>query len=238
MKRVFVAAFVMIICLGILSGCSAGKTFSAYEMYEQSVKVINEAGGFKAESSVEFLYPASGYSYTVSSGADVNGDNWYLRLYESDIDWQLDMYVVDGIMYLTDGYDKIRFKAGEGERAPAIEEYLPELTYELLENVEVEKNDDGFFFAIEPTVYILKAAFDGELSEFVNNEYVFANSVMTFSFDKNGIITGILYSGEVIGDFSIDETTINISAECVFTDAGTAPDVSAPADAAEYETLE
>ena len=237
MKKVFIVMFVIITCLCILSSCYAGKTFSAYEMYEQSVKAISEAGGYKAESDVEIAAAALDYSYNTSSTAEVNGDDWYLCLYESDIDWQLDMYVVDGIMYVTDSYDKIKFKAGDGEHAPAVTEYLPELPPEFLEGVEVVKTDDGFSFEIEPTAEILDVAFYGDISQFVNSEYSFTNSVMTFNFDKKGIITSIVYSGEVSGDFLGSETTVSISAECVFTDAGVAPEVSAPADAAEYETL-
>ena len=237
MRRLFAVTFAVVICLGMLTACS-GKSYTAFELYERSANAINEAGGFKAETDISVEAPDVDYSSADSSKVEVNGDNWHLDWYESYIDWHIGMWVVDGMMYLADDYDKAVFAAGEEETAPPISDYLPDLTPELLEGVEVLKTQDGYGFSIEPTDEILRAAFEGMLKEFVGDECVREVSEMTFTFNTEGIIESIEYSGRISGEILVGETTATVFAKCVFIDAGTAPEVTAPEDAEEYILVE
>ena len=238
MRRFFAVIFAVVICLGMLTACS-GKTYTAFELYERSVNAVNEAGGFEAKYDISVEAPDVDYSSVDSSKVEVNGDNWHLDWYESYIDWHIGMWVVDGMMYLTDDYDKAMFAAGEEETVPPISDYLPDLTPELLEGVDVLKTEDGYSFSMEPTDEILSTAFEGMLKEFVSDENVREVSEMTFTFNTEGIIESIEYSGRISGEILVGEkTTATVSAKCVFIDAGTAPEVTAPADAEEYILVE
>lgn len=248
MKRIISVILSVIILALSLSSCALFEAVTAYGLYTKAMKTIEKAGGFEADCTMVMGIELLGEVLEIESTMNMkqNGDN--SATVTDSYGVKTETVVFDGVVYSNVSGVKTKYPVPEDDESTEDEESdvasnigiveLPELTKEVFENIEVTMNEDGtkaisIALDAESAKSLLGSMEDLE-SIGEGEDVTFENIVLTLGFTEKNVLDTMSFSADIIASVMGIELDSNISAEYKFVNFGTAPEISAPADADSY----
>lgn len=241
-KRVFVL-ITALICLFALASC---ENETAYSLYSGSVEKLNAAGGYEMNADVDIAITIG--SQTVEGSMQMNlkanGNNAAMDYSMDMMDNKVDMSVayVDGVAYTE--MSGVKYKAAvseeelESDGGMASFE-LPEMTEDALKDIELTEDGDNRSFTVTLTGDDVNSFWESigsvadSLAE-MGADIDFGDLTFTCTFDKDSNMTDMKVDITYIMDVSGQEASVAMSLDYDFVNIGTAPTITAPADADSY----
>lgn len=241
MKRLIAFTLAIIICMGILSGCTLKKRLDAYGLYAKAAKDIKDSGGVEAECSLTM--DMSILSVTVDMYVKMAGSDYYLKLSMPFLEEEMEMVCVDGYLYTDNGSTKVRTPAPSNDGKSDGILLMPEIAKEIFADVEVVEADDGsksITSEIDQEVFNkLMAVFSDETgTDPLSEGMSLKNATLTMNFDKNDTVTGMKVSAEAGTSQQGIDFNFPLEVEYKFINLGEKPEISAPEDADDYVTMD
>ena len=243
--------FVLVLALAcVFSFASCGEE-TAYELYSNAVKALEEANGYEAEmkTTYDITFGEEKQSSSITFVTKQNGNDFYFAAKDSEILPFESLTYVDGVFYMNADGKKTKVTVSIDElmeeyksMLPEMDEMLdlPELTEEEMKEIVITEEDGIRSF----TVNLDKSDVAGLLGDMFEDaemgaEATETNVKMSISFDKKGNLNGFKFDIEMsITVPVVGEMAYEITMEMTFKDLGKAPTISAPADAADYVEVE
>ncbi len=245
MKKRILITVLAIICLFSFASC---KKDTPYSLYTAANEAMTAANGVDAKITInlEVLGGDETMEQKIEMDMKVNGENLsMLTKVEADGEtMENTVLYVDGMMYMDMGElgGKMKMEVSADEFA---EDYdtgevaLPELTEEMLKDVELVKDGDNKSFTIsladeDSKKYFADSVLGSLFGE--DDEIEVKKFEVTLTFDKDNKLTKMVMELEIVPTEEANADGMSAKATMVyeFKDVTTAPTVEAPADADEY----
>ena len=241
MKRILIITLALL-CIFSFSAC--GKD-NAYDLYSDATKKLEEANGGEFNMTTKTTVTVAGKteSYEIKMNVKTNGNNMTITSEDSEIMPFTSATYIDGVLYMETDAGKIKStvsledlddELGSFGTTNTVEQ-LPDLTEDKLKDIELTEEDGIRSFTTTLTMDELKPMMEGMGMDFDEMpEGLTFTATIKVSFDKKDNMTG--YSLSINMGMTEDEYTISyvFDIACDFVNPGTAPTITAPADAADY----
>ncbi len=248
MKRIIAITISAIILALSLCSCAFLESATAYGLYSNAMKTIEKAGGFEADCTMTMGIELLGEMLEIESDMNMkqNGENSAIVTDSYGI--VTEIVLVDGVVYASVGDAKIKYTVPEDDYSEEGEEEdissdigiaeLPDLAKEVFENIDIIVNDDGtksitISLDAESAKSLLGSMDDIDGLE-DGESVTFENVVLTMGFTEKNVLDTMSFSTDMVATVMGIDMTSKISAEYKFVNFGTAPEISAPADADNY----
>ena len=239
MKTRIFALLLAVICVLTLASC---KKDTAASLYTNAMKAMEEAKGFEANIQMGVTMELAGESEEMDMEMVIkaNGDNMYLLADDMEVTY------VDGVMYTK--LDSIKtketvsledFKKEYGATLSSVD--FPELSEEALKDIELveDGNNRSFTITLDAATMqsyvadILGGMMGGDPDEMPD---IKINAiVITPTFDQDDNMTKMVMKMDLAYDIAmIGEVKMSVNMTFEFVNPGTAPTITAPADASSY----
>ncbi len=239
MKKLLAVVLAAVMMLSLCS-CAFGKAVTAYSLYSKAVKTIEEAGGFETDCKITMSVAMFGESLDIPVNVNIkkNGEDYQLS---TDMGTgAIKTTYAGGYVYVDyDSENGVRYSlATESEAANELNAELnaysiPKLTEELLEAVEVVKNEDGTkAISVSLTAEQAQSMFG---AAGIYEDFVFESIVLEMHFTENNELStmDIAVDGQMI--ILGSELPGSIKCEYTFINFGTAPEISLALSPDQYE---
>lgn len=248
MRRIIAIAVSAVILALSLCSCALLEAATAYGLYSKAMKTIEKAGGFEADCTITMGIELLGEMLEIESSMNMkqNGDNSAVVTEAYGI--TTESVLVDDVVYVNLSGVKTKYTvpesdaSAEGEGGDISSDIgvaeLPDLAKEVFENIEVLVNDDGtkaitIALDAESAKSLLGSMEDIEGVE-EGESVAFENIVLTMGFTDKNVLDTMSFSADLVATVMGFDMTSKITAEYKFINFGTAPEISAPADADSY----
>lgn len=249
-KRIF-AILTALFCLFTLASCDKD---TAYSLYSDAVEKLNSANGYELSitGTTETTVAGEPVSIPVNMTLKANGNNFAMNTtmeYEGE-SMNLNMVYVDETLY-SDMFG-IKSKStltleelkNENDSGMITSFDLPGMTEEDLKEIELTKDGDNRSFTVTLTGDAVTKYMEDTMSGLTglstteNASVSYGDMTITCTFDKDSnltnmslkIVASVADGGETI--------TMSINLNFGFVNIGSAPAISAPADADSYIAAE
>ena len=239
MKTRIFALLLAVICVLTLASC---KKDTAASLYADSLKAVEEAGGMEANVSMKISAEFGGETETMDMEMKMksNGDNMYIFMDE------VEMTYVDGVMYTKMGDIKTKetisldaFKKDYGSMLTTVD--FPELSEEVLKDIELVEDGENRSFTVTLDAATMQSYVDKIMSGLMGGSdedmpnIKISSIVLTPTFDKDGNMTKMNMKMEISYEMEmIGEMKMGMDMTFTLVNIGTAPTITAPADADSY----
>ncbi len=244
MKTRIFALLTALLCLLMLASCAQDTPQS---LYTDAAEQLKAAGGYEINAKMDISVSVAGQTQDVSMDMNMkaNGDNsavnTKMELMGQNMD--VDVVYVDGVAYMNQGDSKVKTTVSLEElqeEAGMISSFeLPGMSEEELNEIELTKDGDNSSFTVTLTGDEVKDFMNhmGSLTESMagaDATLSFGDMTITFTFDKDSALTNMKATVTATATVQGEEMTMDMSMDFDFVNIGTAPTISAPADADSY----
>ena len=242
MKTRILILFLAIACILSFAAC---KKDTAASLYTNAMTTMEEANGLEAKVCMKMTMEMAGetQSQDMDMVIKTNGNNMYMTMEDYVITY------VDGVLYTDMG------EFGKTKETVSLEEFkeqygsissttdFPELTEEALKDVELVEDGDNRSFTVTLDAATMKSYVNELMGDMMGADdsidLDIKNIVLTPTFDKDDNMTKMIMKMEVSYNMEgLGEMKMSLDMTFEFVNFGTAPTITAPADADSYVTEE
>ena len=241
-KRIF-ALLTALVCIFAIASC--GKE-TAYSLYNESVEKLNAANGYEVNVKTDIKVEVAGQTQdnTIEMKLKANGNNLAM---DTNVDVmgesvEVSVVYVDGTAYTTMG--DVKYKASvsleelKNDSGMASFE-LPGMTEEDLKEIELKEDGDNRSFTVTLKGDDVKNFMEnmGDLTDGIFDEGVefsFGDMTLEYTFNKDSVMTNM--TADLSASAEVGGQSISMTLKMVYdiVNIGTAPTITAPADADSY----
>lgn len=235
--RRIASALLAIAVLASFAGCAALDALTAYGLYSGATKKLKKAGGCEVDCVMNISTDIFGESMDVSVEMNCKQNGNDIQTTVNLLDENVITTRLGDTVYVEYEDSKVKYHVEEGDGKTADNVLgnvdLPKLTKDILEDVEVVKDDNG-----NKTITVSLGDESDLIKELLGSEYedmTLEDVVIQIVFNKKNDIVTMKISGNTT--MNVLGTTFGgtITAEYTFINFGTAPEISINYPADEYE---
>ena len=238
MKKRILVLLLAVVCLISFASC---KKDTAVSLYTGAMTAMEETNAMDAKMTIKMSMKMGDETQDqdIVMNIKANGNNIYMETEDAKITY------VDGVVYMNYG-EHSKYKSTvsvedfEKEYGSVSDIEFPELTEEKLKEIELVEDGDNRSFTVTMDAATMKDYMTKLLGDVMGDsddmpELNFSDIDMTATFDKDDNMTKMNMKFSLT--YSIMGTDVEMSMDLTyeFNPITTAPTITAPADAADYE---
>lgn len=236
-KRILCCALAALICLSLCS-CALFDGITAYSLYSKAVKTIDEAGGFEVDCQMTMTFDIFGEDLQIPMEVNAKTAGEAYQISTDVGDATVYTTFIDDQVYVDYEGSKIRYSVAAGTdvsqklQAELSSYNIPKLSRELLESIDVIKNEDKTKEITMSLTAEQAAELLGATDEY--GDMTFENIVYTMKFTDKNVLDKMILSADCTMDILGVSVNGNIYMEYTFINFGEAPEILLPSAYEEY----